>query len=29
LERAFDKRRRRLRGGDSSQQQGLAEQFSE
>ena len=29
LERAFDKRRRRLRGGDNSQQQGLAEQFSE
>ena len=29
LERAFDKRRRRLRGGDSSHQQGLAEQFSE
>ncbi|RJX49090.1 hypothetical protein [Halonotius pteroides] len=29
LERAFDKRRRRLRGGDSSHQQGLTEQFSE
>jgi len=29
LERAFDKRRRRLRGGDSSTQQGLAEQLSE
>lgn len=27
LERAFDKRRRRLRGGDNSDQQALAEQF--
>ena len=29
LERAFDKRRRRLRGGDGSQQQGLVEEFPE
>jgi len=29
LERAFDKRRRRLRGGDRSQQDGLLKEFTE